>query len=124
MSRIFCLLFPHFNPDRTKNNSGISVFFTNNWLKVAIVTVFLLCSLAISPIKVAHAADSSNSDSYQNSKVNQTSNSVGTENLTGGVQSAVLKDGKNSPQPKKSSKSKMKKLRDELNETLPIDQKN
>ncbi len=132
MYRIFRLLFSHLNANRTKSNSPFLVFFTNNvlqrWLKVGIVTVFLLCSLAIYTIQVAHAGDSNNSESYQNSTVNQNRNSVGTENLTGGVESAVLKDGKNSPQPKKSSKSKMKKLRDELpgtsSNTAPMDTKN
>ncbi|WP_107667621.1 hypothetical protein [Cyanothece sp. BG0011] len=126
MYKIVSLLFPHLNPNQTKSNPPFLVFLKNNlfqrWLKVGIITVVLLCSLAIYPIQVAHAVNSS-----QNKTVNQTRNSVGIENLPGGVESAVLKDGKNSPQPKKSSKSKMKTLRDELpgtsSNTAPIDQK-
>ncbi|EAZ89887.1 hypothetical protein [Crocosphaera chwakensis] len=132
MYKIFGLIFSHLNPNKTKNNPQLLVFLTNNlfqrWLKVGIVTVILLCSLAIYPIQLAHAVNSSHSETGQNNTVNQTRNSVGTENLPGGVESAILKDGKNTPQPKKSSKSKMKQLRDQLSETspntAPIDKKN
>ncbi len=131
MYQLLSLRFSHFRTNLAKSKNAILAFFKNNpserWLKVGIITFILGFSIAIFPIKIAHAVTSPHSEPYQSGPIRQSRNPISNENFQGGVEPSALNQRKNTPQLKNDKKDLIKSIKDKLfgssSETAPADLK-